>query len=114
MSADPAVDMWRGGVTDRVLRGFKAERRRQIVKWGHQTREGGTSPQGFAMLRDMFRNACDNAEAEGGATWRHILLEEVYEAFAESDPQALRTELIQCGAVITAWIEDIDLTGEIV
>lgn len=109
MSTDPSVDMWRDGITDHALAEFKRERRRQIVKWGHQSRSNGTGPA-FQTFADMYREACDNAEREGGATWRHVLLEEVYEALAETDTRNLRTELIQAGAVIAAWIEDIDLT----
>lgn len=40
--------------------------------------------------------------------WDVILLEEVYEALAESDPTKLRAELIQAAAVCAAWIADID------
>jgi hypothetical protein len=38
-------------------------------------------------------------------------LEEVFEAFAESSPDALRKELTQVAAVAVAWIEDIDSRG---
>jgi hypothetical protein len=37
-----------------------------------------------------------------------ILREEVYEAFAEEDPAALRTELIQVAAVAATWVDAID------
>lgn len=37
-----------------------------------------------------------------------MLLEEVAEAFAESDDARLRAELVQVAAVAQAWIESID------
>lgn len=40
--------------------------------------------------------------------WLHILREEVAEAFAETDPVALRGELVQVAAVAVAWAEAID------
>jgi hypothetical protein len=39
--------------------------------------------------------------------WRDILAEEVAEAFAETDPDRLQTELIQAAAVVQAWIADL-------
>jgi len=46
------------------------------------------------------------------ATWEMILLEEVWEALAETDPVKLRAELIQVAAVAVAWVEDIDSRHE--
>lgn len=40
--------------------------------------------------------------------WDGILMEEAYEAIAESDPARLREELVQVAAVAQAWIEAID------
>jgi hypothetical protein len=56
----------------------------------------------------MHREACQMATADGRVTWRHILTEEVYEAFAESDPTKLRAELVQVAAVAVQWIQAID------
>ena len=56
----------------------------------------------------MHRQATDANAKSGGLSWRDILLEEVHEALAESDPAALRTELIQCAAVIQAWLWELD------
>lgn len=41
-----------------------------------------------------------------------MLLEEVFEAMAESDLVKLRAELVQTSAVCVAWIEDIDSRTE--
>ena len=106
---DPAVRAWGRIFRERALRALDRERDRQEARWGHQHRDSGTSEH-LTSLANMFRQACDDAERNGGATWRHVLAEEVYEAFAESDPTRLRAELVQAGAVIVAWIEDIDET----
>lgn len=84
-----------------------AERQRQLVKWGEQHHPDGTGPSN-AREADRWRDACQAAAARGDVTWSHILLEEVYEALAESDPVKLRTELIQTAAVIAAWVSDLD------
>lgn len=49
-----------------------------------------------------------NEGGDGTVTWWHILREEVLEAAAESDPEALRAELIQVAAVAMKWAEAID------
>lgn len=93
--------------TRRVLGDVAAERRRQDAKWGPQSHRDGT---GYAYEGDRtrFRQACELAFGEGVGTWVDILLEEVYEALAETDLEKLRTELVQTAAVAAAWVEDID------
>ena len=44
----------------------------------------------------------------GAHSWDAILLEEVFEALAESDPVRRRAELVQVAAVAAAEIEAID------
>ena len=86
-----------------------AERQRQLKKWGDQNHPDGTGiTDAQTELADHARAACQQAFAEGNGSWAHILMEEVREAFAEKDPAKLRTELVQCAAVIQAWISDID------
>lgn len=83
------------------------ERLRQLDKWGPQEHPDGTGEH-LAQFADKMRAAADRAAAEGKITWRDILAEETFEAFAESDPARLRSELVQVAAVAVAWIEDID------
>lgn len=85
-----------------------AERQRQLAKWGEQHHPDGTGGSGALYVADRYRSVVDQALQAGQATWRDILLEEVYEALAESDPKSLRAELVQCAAVIQAWIHDVD------
>jgi hypothetical protein len=89
-----------------------AERERQDAKWGQQNHPDGTGwvsvYGGDREAAEDARNHCARAFTAGHGTWRHILEEEVREAFAETDPLLLRTELIQVAAVATAWAEAID------
>jgi len=112
----------------RVLSDVDDERGRQDGKWGEQNHRDGTYvhelplqaifdhlPDGRRMehataaeLRRAARAACQAAAAESRPTWLLILLEEVFEASAESRPAPLRTELVQVAAVATQWAEAID------
>jgi hypothetical protein len=86
-----------------------AERDRQLQKWGDQHHPDGTGvTETQKQMADTARAVCQQVFAEGNGDWAHILMEEVREAFAESDPKLLRAELVQCAAVIAAWISDID------
>ena len=91
----------------RVLEQVRGERTRQHVKWGEQNHPDGTGEQ-YASHASGARTECDREHRAGRGTWRHILLEEVWEAMAEADPAKLRTELVQVAAVATAWVEAID------
>lgn len=81
---------------------------RQDIRWGEQNH-----PDGTGLTEDDTRVARvkalnDHYVAEDSLTWRDILLEEVYEVFAETDPARLREELVQVAAVAVAWVEAID------
>lgn len=84
-----------------------AERRRQDEKWGEQNHPNGTGEE-YEFHRDFARQQCEDRFANGTGSYLDILAEEVYEAFAESDPDRLRAELIQVAAVAVAWVEKID------
>jgi len=92
----------------RVLGEVSVERFRQLDKWGVQHRSPCTGAEDLRRDADLMRRRCQAAEEAGGASWRDVLLEEVFEALAEDDPAALRKELVQVAAVCAAWIEDID------
>ena len=99
-------------VTRRVLDEVMDERIRQDLKWGEQNHPDGTGPYAFHIhitgVADRYRQECESAAAVGECTFRHILMEEVWEAAAEADPAKLRAELIQVAAVAAAWAEAID------
>lgn len=95
-----------------VLEEINEERERQRILWGEQQHENGTGQPSSDMWREIYRNICETKVASGSVTWHDILKEEVYEAFAESDPEKLREELVQVGAVCVSWIEAIDRQRE--
>lgn len=109
-----------GQLMTRVLKDIQEERARQLTKWGIQHR-----PQLITVpLKDyhhrkaeelLAKALCDFAERQGvqpghtgGASWEHIINEELAEACLAQSKDERRAELVQCAAVIVAWIEDLD------
>ncbi len=84
------------------------ERQRQDALWGSQNHRDGTGGERTKHLATLAQHYCETNFKYGEGTWRDILNEETCEAFAESDPLALRRELVQCAAVCVAWIEALD------
>lgn len=93
-------------LTQAILDKVHTERFAQDKKWGERNHPDGTGDwwNGF---RDTARKICENKAEAGQLTWLDILREEVFEAFAESDPEKLETELVQVAAVAVAWLEAI-------
>lgn len=93
----------------RFAEAVDTERQAQLVKWGDQRHADGTGAEYYVAMADQARDDVEHAaETPKGPRWALILLEEVYEALAETDPAKLRTELVQAGAVIAAWVSDIE------
>ncbi|MFB7278089.1 hypothetical protein ACFCZV_13355 [Streptomyces hydrogenans] len=92
----------------RFVDALDTERQAQLAKWGEQKHPDGTGPDNANAreLADGYRAHNDHDPAD--KTWQTILLEEVYEALAESDLTQLRAELVQVAAVAAAWVRDID------
>jgi hypothetical protein len=96
------------------------ERARQNAKWGVQNHPNGTGfervcrpallprDKTYGNIGSYAKQITDSNADHGRVTYADILLEEVFEALAESDPAALRAELIQCAAVAVQWIEKLD------
>ena len=99
-------------LTESVLMDVLAERRRQSQLHGVQTLPDGTGDPASRITRDVAQMLCDKATASGRLTWRDILREEVMEAFAESERDKLRVELVQIAAVAVQWVEAIDRESE--
>ncbi|AIZ01772.1 NUDIX hydrolase [Arthrobacter phage vB_ArtM-ArV1] len=100
-----------------VLEQTRVEREAQTEKWGEQNWPNGTGPEVVLEAREgnnmdilayRHKNTTDFNAKQGTLTYKDIFLEEVFEAMAESDPTALRKELIQCAAVALAWVQKID------
>ncbi|MGW1695893.1 hypothetical protein [Streptomyces sp. NPDC002399] len=94
--------------TEVVLADIATERAAQDAIFGEQNLPDGTGGPYFEAAADNHRRECDAAFDCGEGTFRHVFLEEVYEAMAESDPARLRAELVQAVAVGVKWIEAID------
>lgn len=84
----------------------RIERLRQLELWGEQNHPDGSSTNNDGIAT-MAKVSCEQAFAEGRGTWLDILLEEVMEASAEEDEDALVTELIQVAAVAESWADAI-------
>jgi thiosulfate/3-mercaptopyruvate sulfurtransferase len=87
------------------------ERDNQEITWGQQNHPscyGESSRRQFEKQAETWKQINEARVAEGCVTWDGILLEEVFEALAESDDAARRAELIQVAAVAVAEIEAID------
>ena len=123
----PSVSVWAAraekvltGIVEEIVRSYPhpdtdviasvaLERARQDAKWGEPTdRPDGTGGPRRERAADAAKNRTDAHAAAGSLTWQHILAEEVAEAFAESDPVALRAELVQVAAVAVKWVRMID------
>lgn len=111
---------------DDALKQIRSERERQAVKHGDQSQlpdgTGHTAGRawlllqpfghvGYGRMARLAREETDlrsQAQGDGSVTFADILLEEVFEALAESEPAKLRAELVQVAAVAVQWIEAID------
>src|SRR5512139_2922113 len=91
----------------RVLSDVAAERAAQDEMWGLQDLPDGCDP-GFAAEADQAKETARTAWTAGELSWRHVLVEEVFEALAEDAPGRLRAELVQVAAVAVKWIEALD------
>ncbi len=76
---------------------------RQDAKWGEQNHPDGTNQNRYSATARDWQLITEKAAVSGLLTWRHIFLEEVYEALAEVDPKALLDELLQVEAVARQW-----------
>jgi hypothetical protein len=81
---------------------------RQDARWGEQNHPDGTGLTNDRELADTVRHFTDWMASTGNLTWRDVLWEEVREAFAETDEDLLREELIQVAAVAANWVNAID------
>lgn len=95
---------------DEILAAVLAERERQEGLWGEQNHpDRGPIPlleMDYARKRaEEWKRVNALRVKQGILSWDGILLEEVYEALAEGDPELMQAELIQSMAVILNWLE---------
>jgi hypothetical protein len=99
------------------------ERQKQDIKWGQQNHpivsHLDTYSNGLPILSDY--DICNEERAKflcnwnaqmGSLTWGHIIIEELVEAMSAKTKEEMRTELIQCAAVIIAMIESLERNGK--
>lgn len=100
-----------------VTSAIELEMERQFQKWGDQNHRNGTGPNRrlfinmnrmtFKWAEEEAKQRCAQGAKWGTLTWKDILLEEVFEACAEADPEKLEAELVQVAAVCASWINAI-------
>ena len=103
-----------------ALADVEFERAAQDARWGEQNHPdvpAAALPSVDVRYRhhldaEWWKTINDARVESGNLAWDGVLLEEVYEALAESDPAKLRAELIQVAAVAVAWVEAIDRRTE--
>lgn len=108
----------REAAMERIFADVRAERARQIAKFGDQRHlPNGTGPaliiesdrlHNAQEAADAARERCERLFAKGMGTYEAVLTEEYREALAETIPEKLREELVQVAAVAVAFIEKID------
>jgi mutator protein MutT len=91
-----------------VLAEVAAERAAQDGTHGVQHLPDGTGGGAATAEAGTARRETDAAAGAGTLTWRHILMEEVLEALAETEPDRLRAELVQVAAVAVKWAQALD------
>ena len=91
----------------RLFAEIDQERKRQDKKWGEQNHsmvDPRISLNDIQLLEDKYKLINDR----GQESWYTILMEEVCEAFSETDPANQRAELVQVAAVVVQILEYLD------
>jgi hypothetical protein len=88
-----------------------AELQRQLAQLGEHDLPDGIGGQAAQTGRALARADCETAARHGRTTWTHLLEGQVWEVFAASDPDELRTGLVQVAAVCAAWYAHLDRRG---
>ncbi len=70
--------------------------------------DGEISAAELAEIAKETTDSRSRQEGDGSITWRDILTEEVFEAYAEKDLEKLRAELIQVAAVAVKMVDAVD------
>jgi hypothetical protein len=112
-------------IEERVLTDIRDERDRQMDKWGisqmhpcvpdelmklPESYRGVNLTAHYGLPHEKgFKEVVAKAFSEGKGTYAHIAVEELIEAIASPNVEHRREELVQCAAVIVAWIAKIDL-----
>lgn len=96
--------------TFEILSDIADERARQDAKWGVQNWDH-VRPEVVPVMEKLVvaaKSECERLANGGRLSWFDILLEEFYEAFAETDVDRQIEELTQVAAVAVAAIESLE------
>ena len=91
-----------------IFEEIRKERQRQDEKWGKQNHPMLDVPLTLEAMLDNAKSYKALNDSRINPNWFLILLEEVYEAFAEIEPEKQRAEMIQVAAVAVQIIEYLD------
>lgn len=93
-----------------ILSDIADERARQDERWGIQNHPFASEAiQKISVtFAEEAKKTCRYASEAGTLTWRDILAEEFYEAFAETDIDKQIEEMTQVAAVAVAIIENLE------
>jgi hypothetical protein len=92
----------------KIFRAIHEERIRQDEKWGEQNHPMLFN---YPMEEDVRQALLDIREANQetkNLSWLSIFMEEFCEAFAETEPEKQREEMVQVAAVVVQIIEYLD------
>jgi hypothetical protein len=98
-----------------VLKEIMQEMERQDEKWGEQNHPMTKSEDIHAIYKTLAKEMKVKnfvANEQGNIAWHTILLEEVYEAFAETKPKKQWKEMIQVAAVAIQIAECLERKKE--
>jgi hypothetical protein len=97
---------------ENIFEEIKAERKRQNEKWGEQNHPmiffSAAKNETRLQIEEKLKEHRNNCDIKDFCTWFDILMEEIYEAFLESEPEKQREEMIQVAAVAVQIIEYLD------
>lgn len=116
-------DRTRYNITAKVLAEVMAERVAQDYLWGVQDfpwhwrgdgRGVALTGRSYAAWAELYKAECDRRRrhvelgSNDSRSYALVLLEEVFEALAQTDPAKVRAELVQVAAVAVKAIEALD------
>jgi len=96
------------GIINNIFEEIRAERKRQDEKWGEQNLPMLNVPLTVKAMKEKSESYKAFNDSTNGDSWFAVLIEEVYEAFAETEPEKQREELIQVAAVAVQIIEYLE------
>ena len=122
-SRENAIAAWNrrdciSGTRFRIFAEIDAERKRQHEEWGEQNHPmllngiiSDINPP-ICVIKRLAEIAKRKGSLSKKLSWFNILMEEVYETFAETDPKKQREEMVQVAAVAVQIIEYLDRKEE--